>query len=60
MEYIEFRYVFNDDDGDVATKEVRISKKDDAITSTDACEMFLDFMESAGYSVENVIEWFNE
>ena len=58
-EKVQFTYSFyNEDDG--ATHEVRSSKNKDCILADELCEMFLDFMRSAGYSEENVFDYFNE
>ena len=58
-EYIEFSYCFNDrDDGTEHT--VRSCKRKDCITADELCEMFLSFVESAGYSTENVFNYFTE
>ena len=56
MECIEMKYCFNDN-GEV--KEVKLSNKsEDGVSCTEICDMFVDFMESAGYSLENVEEYF--
>ena len=57
METIEFSYRF-DDKGD--NKEVFIRKENEGITVNNCCEMFLDFMESAGYMRESVETFFRE
>ena len=61
METIEFSYRFNDA-GD--NKEVFIRKENDVITVSECCDMFIDFMESAGFTRESVkrclrecVEW---
>ena len=46
------------DDG--TSHEVRNMKDKDCILANELCEMFLDFMQSAGYSEENVFKYFNE
>ena len=59
MEYIEFKYGFNDNDTE--SKEIRVCKKDETgLHDYDVCEMFLDFMRSVGFSEENIMKYFNE
>ena len=58
MEHIEFKYCF-EEDGEV--KEVKVIKeKEEGLHDYDVCEMFLDFMQSVGFSEENVFKYFNE
>ena len=58
-EHIEFSYCFhNKDDG--AEKIVRTSKSKECVGADELCEMFVDFMESAGYSKQNIWDYFNE
>ena len=59
MEHIEFSYCFHDQD-DGTMHEVRNSKRKDCITADELCEMFVDFMASAGYSEQNIWDYFNE
>lgn len=57
MECIEFKYCFKDGDNDC--KEVKVIKRnEDGLCSTDICEMFVDFMESVGFSTGNVFNYF--
>ena len=59
MERIEFSYVFRD--GDEDEKMVTTSKCDEnGLCATDICDMFLDFMRSAGFSEKNVFDFFKE
>ena len=58
-EQVSFNYEFCDKD-DGTMHEVRSVKKKDAITAPELCEMFVDFMRSAGYSEQNVWDYFNE
>ena len=61
MEYIEMRYVFNDGDDDVKeVREIRRSSDKNPLYSSDVCEMFLDLMESAGFSPTNIFDYFRE
>jgi len=58
-EEIQFSYNFYDkDDGTQHT--VTNSKCKECITADELCEMFVDFMESAGYSTDNVFDYFKE
>lgn len=58
METIEFKYCFKEDD---EVKEVKICKKDkDGITCGAICDLFLDFMTSAGFMEETIYKFFQE
>ena len=58
MEHVEFSYYFQDpDDGTI--HEVRNSKRKEC-TADELCEMFVDFIVSAGYSEQNIWDYFNE
>ena len=56
-EMIEFSYGFVDAD-DGFKHEVRSAKSKECIGADEVCEMFLDFMRSAGYSEQNVWDYF--
>lgn len=59
-ESVEFNYVYRDDD-DEDCKEIRVIKRHkDSLTCEELCEAFVDFMESAGFSISNVYEFFEE
>ena len=62
MECIEMRYVGRNDDSYAEdAREIRAIRRDRddcGLRTTDICEMFRDFMESAGFSVDNIIEYF--
>jgi len=58
-EQVSFNYEFCDKD-DGTMHEVRSVKKKDGITAPELCEMFVDFMRSAGYSEQNVWDYFSE
>ena len=61
METVEFKYCFKDDDDDNDSKQVCVMKRNEnGVLDEDICEMFLDFMSSAGYSLENVFNFFRE
>lgn len=58
-EEVRFSYNFCDkDDGTEHT--VTNAKCKECITADELCEMFVDFMESAGYSTENIFDYFRE
>ena len=61
MERIQFSYEFrdNDQDGD-DIKEVFRTIKKDGLSCVEACEAFVDFMTSAGYAEENIVDYFNQ
>ena len=59
MEHVEFYYCFHDQDDDTK-HEVRNSKRKECIGADELCKMFVDFMVSAGYSEENIWDYFNE
>ena len=61
MEAIEFRYTFKDNKYGTA-KDVRVIKNadDEGLRADEICEMFLDFMETAGFSSKNVLNYFQE
>ena len=57
---VEFAYVFTNDEGD-DEKRVFVRKQDKyGLNSNDLCEAFVDFMESAGFSVDNIYNYFSE
>lgn len=59
-ESIEFNYVYRDDNTDDC-KEIRIIKHNkDSLTCEEICEAFVDFMETAGFSINNVYGFFEE
>jgi len=57
-EQVTFSYEFCDKD-DGIMHEVRTVKKKDSITVSELCEMFIDFMKSAGYSEDNIWDYFD-
>lgn len=62
MECIEMRYVGRNNDSHAEDareiRAIRRDKDDCGLRTADICEMFRDFMESAGFSVENIIDYF--
>lgn len=60
MERIKFTYTFADEkDGHL--KEIHCTKENEnGIIDADICEMFLDFMNSVGFSEDNVFRFFKE
>ena len=58
MECIEFKYCYKDDN---EVKEVKICKKSEGgIHDYEACEAFLDFMNSIGYDENNIFKYFSD
>ena len=63
MECVEMRYVFKDerDEADEAT-EIRVIRRDKdsrGLTTDEVCTMFMELMDAAGFSTENVMNFFN-
>ena len=58
-EYVEFEYCFSDKD-DGTEHQVRNYKRKDCISADELCEMFVDFMVSAGYSEQNIWDYFSQ
>lgn len=59
MEKIEMRYVFKDDKEMVKEVNMCASDKDDSgLNGYDICEMFEEFMRSAGFSERTVVDYF--
>ena len=58
-EEVRFTYNFHDED-DGSYHSVTNSKCKECISANELCEMFVDFMESAGYSTQNIYDYFNE
>ena len=56
-ERVRFSYTFRDEDDGMIHKVVSLKEKD-SVTAPEICEMFLDFMKAAGYSEENILEYF--
>ena len=58
METIEMKYTF---DADGETRKIKAVKCDeDGLHDTDICEMFMDFMQSVGFSEQNVLKYFGD
>lgn len=55
-ETIKFTYTFKDEDG--ILHKVKNQIKKDCVKSNELCEMFVDFMTSAGYSEQNIWDYF--
>ena len=62
MERIKMIYNFNDDDKEsYDEKTVSVVRNSvDGLHDYDVCEMFMDFMNSIGFSEENIFKYFNE
>ena len=58
MEEIVFKYKMNETDRDILIKESRNSEQ--GLTVSEVCEMFMSFMESIGYNVEQIEKYFQE
>ena len=59
MERIEFNYSYRDENDE--EKMVTASKRnEDGLHDYDICEMFVDFMNSVGFSEENIFRYFQE
>lgn len=58
-EEIRFTYTFCDKD-DGMTHTVTNSKVKECVYVNELCEMFLDFARSAGYTEQNVLDYFNK
>ena len=56
-ERVRFSYTFKDEDDGMIHKVISLKEKD-SVTASEICEMFLDFMKAAGYSEENIFEYF--
>lgn len=60
MEGIEFRYVFKDGKKDAKeVRAIRQDENDEGLRANDICEMFVDFMTSAGFAEECIYRYFN-
>ena len=59
IERIELNYSYRTDNGE--EKFVTMSKQnEDSLCDYDVCRMFIDFMDSVGFSKENVLGYFRE
>ena len=59
IERIELNYSYRTDNGE--EKFVTMSKQnEDSLCDYDICRMFIDFMDSVGFSKENVLRNFRE
>lgn len=59
IERVKFSYAFIDEDDGTVHKVINTKEKD-SINANELCEMFVDFMRSAGYSEQNIWDYFNE
>ena len=58
-ERIELNYSYRNDNGE--EKFITTSKQsENTLRDYDICEMFIDFMDSVGFSKENVLGYFRE
>ena len=60
MEYIKFKYEFNDLKHQIPDKKVSVycDGEEDGLDCTEVCEAFVDFMESAGFSRDSIYDYF--
>ena len=60
MEYIKFKYGFTDLDHKVPDKKVSVycDGEEKGLDALDVCEAFVDFMEAAGFSRDNIYDYF--
>ena len=61
-EAVEFAYHYQGDETDADMKELHVVKSahDDGLNASDLCEAFVDFMVSAGFSKQSVLDYFTE
>jgi hypothetical protein len=62
MEQINFTYYFGDQDSGTEhnVRSSRHDKDDCGLQCSDICEMFVDFMTSAGFSEQSIWDYFRE
>ena len=60
MESIKMVYTFTNDEGEVEKKIIDRKVAESGLIDSDVCEMFEDFMEAVGFSIDNVYQYFNE
>lgn len=59
MERIELNYCYRDENDE--EKIVTVSRRnEDGLHDYDVCEMFVDFMNSVGFSEDNVFRYFQK
>lgn len=59
MERVEFNYRFHDDEGG-SDKNVSLELRHENLNLTDVCEMFAEFIRSAGFSVDGMLRYFRD
>ena len=57
MERVEFNYRFHDDEGG-NDKNVSLELRHESLNLPDICEMFEEFIRSAGFSVDGMLRYF--
>ena len=57
MERVEFNYRFHDDEGG-SDKSVSLEMRRESLNLMDVCEMFEDFIQAAGFSVDGMLRYF--
>ena len=60
METIEFRYVFREgnEDNESVHEVESVKRAKNGLSCDKICEMFVDFMISAGFSEDNILDYF--
>ena len=59
-ETVEFSYWFTDEHGNDEKRVIVRKQSAEGLDTNTLCEAFEDFMESAGFSVDNVYDYFND
>lgn len=60
-EVIEFIYMFDANEKGEDSKHIVMRKGNDlGVHADEICEMFVDFMRSAGFSEQNIYDYFKE
>ena len=60
MERINFTYCFEDNGTEHSVLSSKRNKEDEGLHCDDICEMFVDFMRSAGFSEQNIYDYFRD
>ena len=59
-ETVEFSYWITDEHGDDEKRVIVRKHDEDGLNANTLCEAFVDFMEAAGFSTDNIYDYFNE
>ena len=60
MERINFTYFFEDNGTEHSVLSSKRDKEDEGLRCDDICEMFVNFMTAAGFSEDNIWDYFME